>query len=378
MNEEKKQKTYKVVNIVVNVLVVIILVLALAVTVNNVASSKKGYTSMFGNAFLVCQTDSMVGEKPAEYADKPDGFKPGDLLRVKILSDEEKKNLEPGDIISFYALKNRERIINSHRIIAVEVQADGNVRYTTKGDNPEVGTDPYVFATGTDEYYTVIGRVEDNLGGIGNVFNFFRSSTGFLVCIVIPSFLVVVYFAVVLINEILKGRKVKASADEKAKMKEELLAELRAQGVITDAPAVSQESEGGAPPEPAPADEKAEEVPAVPVAEDIKDEVPAPADEKAEEVSAPPEEEKPAEAKVEEDKSVSAPAAPAPKPAAKRTAKKPAAKPAEAKVEEDKSASAPAAPAPKPAAKRTAKKPATNGSNGAKKNVTKPNEGETK
>lgn len=252
MEEAKKQKQAKIINIVVNVIVAIILVLALVVTINNLASSKKGYTSLFGNAFMVCQTDSMVGDKDEKYADKPDGFAPGDLLRVKILDDDEKKNLEEGDIISFYALKDRERIINSHRIVGVLQEDDGNVRYTTKGDNPKATTDPYVYAVGDDQYYVVIGVVESNLGGIGKVFNFFQSSTGFLVCVVVPSFLVVLYFAFNLFREIMKTKKV-STADEKEQMKAEIMAELRAQGALTEPPAESDKN-GGEPPTDGPAE----------------------------------------------------------------------------------------------------------------------------
>ena len=33
--------------------------------------------------------------------DKADNFQKGDLLKIKILDEEEKKNLQPGDVITF-------------------------------------------------------------------------------------------------------------------------------------------------------------------------------------------------------------------------------------------------------------------------------------
>lgn len=244
MEEKTKQKTKKILNIVVNVLVVLILVIALLVTINNIASSKKGYTSIFGSTFLVVQTNSMDAPKPEKYADKRDGFAVGDLISVKILSEQEKMNLEEGDIISFFCdLNNDGQLeIESHRIVKVQrfYDEDGNVTraaYNTKGDNTtdEDPNDPWVIASdqaANSEYY-LIGTVTGNLGGIGNVFSFFQSSTGFLVCIVIPSFLVVIYFAFNLAREILKTRKAGA-AESEAKKEEEIIARLRAQGLLKD------------------------------------------------------------------------------------------------------------------------------------------------
>ena len=253
MDEIKKQKTKKILNIVLNVVVVVVLVFALWLTITNISTKKKGYSSLFGSAYMVVQTDSMDAERPAQYADKKKGFAPGDLIRVKILKDKAKYELEEGDIISFYitVVENNEQfqIINSHRIVHVEKKYDDNgnlidVAYNTRGDNSKVAdNDPWVItasaATGTD--YSIIGVVKGNLGAIGKAVDFFQSSTGFLICIVIPSFLVVAYFAYKLIWEILKTKKAGA-AEEKDKLKEELLAELRAEGKLNEeTPAPAEE-----------------------------------------------------------------------------------------------------------------------------------------
>lgn len=240
MDEQKKKKRDKIINIVVNVVVVVILVVALLVTINNITSKKQGYTSMFGTAYMVVQTESMNAPKPAEYPDALDGFAPGDLLSVKILSDKEKYSLKEGDIISFFvrAYEGNEevRIINSHRIVKVTPKYDENgnivdVAFETKGDNNEY-KDNYVITAnkGASEYYYVIGKVKGNAGPIGHVLNFFNTSNGFLAFIVIPSFLIVIYCAFNLIREILKVKKAGAAAD-KAKYEEELIARLRAQGI---------------------------------------------------------------------------------------------------------------------------------------------------
>lgn len=231
----KNQKTKKILNIVVNVLVILILALALIVTIFNITSSKSGYNTMFGKAYVAVVSSSMDG-------DKEDSFKKGDLLTVRILKEDEKSGLEVGTILTFYdpTRVKGERVINSHRIVGV----DGNGCYITKGDNEE--TNPV-----EDEYHvpyaSIIGVVEGKIGGIGAIFSWFRSSTGFLVCIVVPSFLVVAYFLFKLCFEILRLKKAGVNTQKeqmKEQMKEELMAELRAQGMIA-----GQDGESAAPAE---------------------------------------------------------------------------------------------------------------------------------
>ena len=404
MEKAKKQKISKILNIVVNVLVVIILLLALMVTVNNLISARQGYTSFFGTAFVTVESGSMDGEKPEQYADKPDGFAQGDLLKIKILDKEELWKLEEGDIVSFYLdviLENgtKETIINSHRIIEKHEYKDagGNltdVTFVTKGD-ANTSRDSYVVETqSAARNHLAIGKVDGNLGGIGVVFGFFRSPTGFLVCIVIPSFLVVIYFAYVLVKEILKGKKAKAAAGaeaDKEKMKEEVLAELRAQGLVVDQKAETAESvvvpveekpEETAEPIAEPVEEKPEEA-AEPIAEPVEEKpeeaaepIAEPVEEKPEEAAEPiaePVEEKPEEAAepapepVEEKPTEEKPVKKAPvkraaakKPTAKTAAKKSATTSAAAKKPTAKKATASAktSAAKKTAAKSTAKKPA--------------------
>jgi hypothetical protein len=84
----------------------------------------------------------------------------------------------------------------------------------------------------------VVGQYTGKAGGIGHVMLFMNSSAGFFVCVVLPSLLVVVYFAVNLVLVILKEKKAQAVAagaakeDEKEKLRAELLAELAASGQI--------------------------------------------------------------------------------------------------------------------------------------------------
>lgn len=219
----------KVVNIVADVIVAVILVFVLIVTIAAIRSSGKGYTELFGKALVSVQTDSMVGEGA-------DNFKAGDLLQIDVLKDDEKKSLKAGDVISFYdpTIRVGEVEVNSHRIIGVS-EMDGVIYYQTKGDNNDTQDNFLVPDT------AVIGVVSGKIENLGSAIDWVRSPTGFFVCIVLPSFLIVAYFAFNLIRTIVKSKKIDAEA-ERERIRQELLAEIQAQ----DAPNGDDSPDGGA------------------------------------------------------------------------------------------------------------------------------------
>lgn len=211
----------KVINIVVNVIVAIILVFVFILTLNIILSGDKGYTSIFGTAYVSVESNSMKG-------DKADNFQKGDLLKIKILDEEEKKNLQPGDVITFWdnTIVDNQLVLNSHRIIKVEKQSDGSVRYETKGDN-NLDADKMLIPD-----VTIVGIYEGKIGGLGNVVSWFHSSTGFFVCIVLPAFLIVAYFAFNLVM-VLRERNKVSDETKKERLRQELLEELRAEGKLS-------------------------------------------------------------------------------------------------------------------------------------------------
>ena len=227
-------KAKRAVNLAANAIVIVILVVIAFITLNIILSRGKGYTSIFGKAYVAVQSDSMEGTNP-------DSFNKGDLIKIKVLKDEEKDDLKVGDVITFefYKKDSQTNELNTHRIIAVTADSiDGSLTYITQGDKPAaLGLDE---KTESVKASKVIGKYTGKkLSGWGKAADFFHSSAGFFVCVVIPSLLIVAYFAV---NLVLTIRAAKAEAvaaegeqeDEKEKMRRELLAELRAQGKIND------------------------------------------------------------------------------------------------------------------------------------------------
>ena len=180
----------KIANIVVNVLLVVALVVvAICTYVSFVSASGNGVPSIFGVEFFSIQTDSM---SPF--------LEPGDLAVGFEVKD--KKELRPGDVITYWTVINGERVLNTHRI--VNVYDGGDVRiFETKGDNSNSADPMTVHET------KVVGKYMFKLPRVGKAFDYLQTSTGFLVVIVIPVFLFFLYHLVQFFRVLFEYQNVK-------------------------------------------------------------------------------------------------------------------------------------------------------------------------
>lgn len=237
-------KTKKILNIVVDVVVAIVLAFALFLAICTISSKAKGYdqyTAIFGKAYIGVRSDSMKGEGS-------DNFSKGDLIAIKLLDAKDTSDLKEGDIITFedVGIIEGKRLLNTHRIKEVVKNDDGSVKhFITHGDNNPEGSDETV---GIGE---VVGIYTGKAGGIGHVLLFMNSSAGFFTCIVLPTLLIVAYFAVNLVLVIRKEKKAQTAqaeqqqADEREKIRQELLAEMQGQNTSAPAQGNSAVSDGG-------------------------------------------------------------------------------------------------------------------------------------
>lgn len=175
VNEEELQeeilpekKGRKVLNIIINVILVIAIVIAAICTyISFVSTSGNGVPSIFGLEFLSIQTDSMYPTIAS-----------GDLIFDVRVDDT--GELKAGDVITYWTVINGERVLNTHRII--QIYDGGNyLIFQTKGDNVDI-EDPL-----TVHESEIVGIwTEKKIGGLGKVFDFLQTSTGFLIVVVIP------------------------------------------------------------------------------------------------------------------------------------------------------------------------------------------------
>lgn len=264
----------KVLSTLGNVFVALLLIFSVVMTAMVILGvrSEIGIPTLMGYSIMSVQTDSMEG---------PDGFNVGDLIVVKAVDEQEAEKLEVGAVITFWRYMGQERYLETHRIVentyetrfqneVVDgVRIHGGVKYyVTKGDNtPAVD---FVPDTGELEYKApsqiLAVWTGTALPKVGAAFDFLKSQTGFMICIVVPVLLFFVYQLYVFIMTITRRQKEKAleevsSKEEELKQKAiaEFLAQQQAAGNI---PAPPADSSAAPPSEPQTADPEAEPVPA--------------------------------------------------------------------------------------------------------------------
>ena len=227
--------TKKVMNIALKVvtwLLVAFTVFMMIFTIVTVTTVDRNDRSIFGVKFYIVQTDSM--SKSDLNADMDVHFNAGDIVIIKNADDP--RGLQAGDIIAFMSTNSvsyGETV--THMIREVKMTEDGKVLgYVTYGTNTGVDDEALV----EPEY--VLGTYSGKLPGVGNFFAFVKSTPGYIVCILVPFLLLILYNGVNVIRlfrkykreqmEAMQAEKDKLEAEraENQRMMQELLA-LKAQ-----------------------------------------------------------------------------------------------------------------------------------------------------
>ena len=243
MANETPTKAKKILGIVGNVFLWIFLIFTMLITILafTAQGSDDGIPSLFGKSLITVETDSM---EPT--------YMVGDMVFMSKLSDEEKLNLKPGDIITYHAPidingDGAKGDINTHRIDSIDTDL-GII--TTKGDNNLI-TDAEGDTAYTIKYNDIVGICTENgrLPGVGKAINFLRSSLGFLLFIVLPLVAFFIYelyrFIVILLEERAKKNPQPAgiSAADEEEIKRRAIEEyLKAQAAQSTEPAESTEN----------------------------------------------------------------------------------------------------------------------------------------
>lgn len=241
--KKPSKNVMRVINIVGNVLIVIICVFILMFAIMAINKSKLGYNKLFGHTALAVETHSMDGET----------FKQGDLIFGKLLKDSEKTELEKDQIITFWAREivngEQKTIINTHRIVdVIKSDAMGITEYKTKGDANTGQDEIGVLSNEIISVYT--GKIK----GLGSLILFLQGRTGFLILVVVPSVLAAAYCVLIFVKNLKGYGKVKQQEEQEAlkqkiiaekdaesevakqQLREQLLEEMKAQGLINNSP----------------------------------------------------------------------------------------------------------------------------------------------
>lgn len=176
MNKKENSSIFHKVLTITGIVLCVILVPILIVNCTLLTKSfiNKDKVPDFGGSLpLIVLTDSMY----------PD-IKSGDLIICKAVNA---KDVEVGDTISFYDPAGNGSSVVTHKVIDI-INEDGNFSFKTKGINNNTEDRLPVPEANLIAEYTGI-----RIPGAGNFAIFMQSTTGLIVCVILPLILFVGY-----------------------------------------------------------------------------------------------------------------------------------------------------------------------------------------
>ena len=216
--------TKKIMNIALRIitwLVVAFTVFMMIFTVVTVTTVDRNDRSIFGVKFYIVQTDSMSLSENNKDMDVH--FNAGDIVIIKKVKDA--RALQEGEIIAFMSTNSEsygETV--THMIREIKKTDDGKVLgYVTYGTNTGTNDEALV----EPEY--VLGAYSGKLAALGKFFAFVKSTPGYIVCILVPFLLLILYNVVNVIRLFRKYKReqMEAMQAERDKLEEERAANAR-------------------------------------------------------------------------------------------------------------------------------------------------------
>ena len=180
----------KVINIsfkVITWIMAAVAVFMMIFTIISVTTVDKNDRSLFGIKLYIVQSDSMSLSE--NNADLNVHFDAGDIVLIKDLDDNERSALKAGDIIAFLSMNTYSKGQTvTHMVREVRTTDDGNVvGYVTYGTNTGVDDETLV------EPGFVLGKYTGKLPNVGHFFQFMKSTPGYIICILIPFLILILY-----------------------------------------------------------------------------------------------------------------------------------------------------------------------------------------
>lgn len=204
----------RVLRILKNILVGIIVAAAVCMmifTVVSVTTFDRSDRALFGYKAFIVLSDSMSATD----------FSAGDLVLTR---EVDPSTLQAGDIIA-YRSENSENYgeIVTHKIRELTQNDQGEPGFITYGTTTDQNDETIV------TYDAVVGKYQFSLPGVGRFFQFLKTAPGYILCIFLPFFLLILIQG---INSIRLFRKYKRQKTaemraEYAKQKEEIAEERR-------------------------------------------------------------------------------------------------------------------------------------------------------
>lgn len=169
------KKALKIVSNVVAWVVVAVAVFMMIFTIVSVNTFDRNDRDIFGMRCYIVLSDSMAATD----------FDAGDLVLVK---EVDPSTLQAGDIIA-YQSQNSENYGQTvtHKIRAKTTDANGNPGFITYGTTTNVDDETVV------TYPFILGKYQTALPKVGTFFQFLKTPQGYIVCILIPFLMLIIY-----------------------------------------------------------------------------------------------------------------------------------------------------------------------------------------
>lgn len=212
------KKAWKIISNILVWAVVIVAVFMMIFTIISVNTFNRNDRDLFGFKFYIALSDSMSATD----------FDAGDLVLVK---EVDPTTLQEGDIIA-YQSQNSENYgaTVTHKIRAKTMDANGNPGFITYGTT--TGVDDETVVT----YPFILGKYQMALPKVGTFFQFLKTPQGYIVCILIPFLLLIIYqglncvkiFKMYKAEQMEELQKEKDALEAQRKQSEDMMAQLLA------------------------------------------------------------------------------------------------------------------------------------------------------
>lgn len=198
----------KFLNVVSKFIAVILAVLAVGMmifTIVSVTTFNRNDRELFGYKAFIVLSDSMSATD----------FNAGDVVLVK---EVDPTTLREGDIISFLSQDpdNYGETI-THKIRSLTTDANGEPGFITYGTT--TNTDDSTVVT----YPFILGKYQTHLPKVGTFFQFLKTTQGYIICILIPFLLLILYQGLNCVRTFrqYKAEQMEEIEEERAKIEEE-------------------------------------------------------------------------------------------------------------------------------------------------------------
>ena len=242
------KKAWKIISTTMVWIVVVVAVFMMVFTIVSVNTFNRNDRNLFGYRCYIVLSDSMAATD----------FDAGDLVLVK---EVDPTTLKEGDIIA-YQSQNDENYgaTVTHKIRAKAKDASGNPGFITYGTT--TGVDDETVVT----YPFILGKYELAVPGMGTFFQFLKTPQGYIVCILIPFLLLILYqglncvkiFKMYRSEQMAQLQAEKDELEAQKKQAADMMAELQA--LRAQMAAQSQQSEHSQPAAPEPPEPKLEDI----------------------------------------------------------------------------------------------------------------------